>query len=175
MARKVKCKICKKQLTTDNSFRITKQNKCGKNINFYYCTEEEYKENQKQIQDKKELLEYISELLNVKIISSAFMKQLNEVLGVYDCTVVKKAFKDQEKNIRWSSEKYFPNEFNKSKYIMAIIKNNIDRVYKKHIKEVKEMEELFSKKDNNIDLEIINIENKQNKKRKVTDISVFLD
>ena len=38
MARKVKCKICKKELTSDKAYKVTDE----KGRNCYYCSKEEY-------------------------------------------------------------------------------------------------------------------------------------
>lgn len=44
---KCKCKLCGKPLTTDVAFNFPKIDKNGKKKNQYYCSEEEYREHEK--------------------------------------------------------------------------------------------------------------------------------
>lgn len=170
MSRKVICKICGKQLTNDIAYKVVINGK-----NQYFCAEEEYIVKQKEKESKDKCIKTIAEILNVKIVPPVMVKKVNELREFYDYTVIEKTFKECSNSIRWALEtKDFNSEFAKAKYIISIVVNNIDKVYKKHIKELRDIERLFSKSE--IEPEIIDLDiNRRIDDRNVSDISSFLD
>ena len=79
MSRKVKCKICKKQLTTDTSFKVVRNGK-----NEYYCSVEEYENMLKEKAIKDECMELVAEVFNVKYCVPMIVKELNNLRKYYD-------------------------------------------------------------------------------------------
>lgn len=169
MARKCKCTHCKKELTTDIAYKV---NINGRNK--YYCTEEEYKTIQSEINDKNKCLETISTILNIPFVPPMMLREINDLTKFYSYIVINRTFKDNEKNIRWFIEnRDSGSEYGKIKYIMTIIKNNINTTYKKYIKEQQQLVEMFKTNDKEIDMDIINITNDK-QSNDISDISEFL-
>ena len=102
------------------------------------------------------------------------VKKVNELREFYDYIVIEKTFKECASAILWALEtKDFNSEFVKAKYIISIVVNNIDKVYKKHIKDLKDIEMLFAKSE--IETEIIDLDiDRPIDNRNVSDISSFL-
>lgn len=169
MARKCKCTHCKKELTTDIAYKVTVNGK-----NKYYCTKEEYETIQNEINDKNKCLETISTILNIPFVPPMMVREINDLTKFYSYIVIDRAFKDNEKNIRWFIEnRDSSSEYGKIKYIMTIIKNNINSTYKKYIKEQEQLTEMFKTNDKEIDMDIMNITN-DGKSNDISDISEFL-
>ena len=103
------------------------------------------------------------------------VKKVNELRDFYDYIVIEKTFKESRESIVWSLEsKEFNNEFTKAKYITSIVANNIDRVYKKHKKDMEDIEKLFKKQDE-IMVDIVDTDISRAKTNDRSDISEFLD
>ena len=168
MARKCRCKLCGKWLTTDIAYKDEK----GK----YYCSQEEYEEIQRDKQRKEECFKYLESLMGVPI-SKIARKRINELHEYYSYEVIYRAIKFVEDRIRYAVEnKNFNNEQSEVNYLMAIISNNINEVYKEYTKEQKELMKLFEEPKNEIDLDIINdLDDKPVAKPRTSDISDFLD
>ena len=171
MARKCKCQICKKQLNTDIAYKIIKNNK-----NLYYCSKEEYDNNIKEQEIKHSCLDYIAQCMRLKFCTPFVLKEINKLINYYDYPVIKRTFKDNIKSIDWFLDNNENNsEFGKVRYIFTIIQNNINKSAKDYKEEQEKMRLLF-KKENDIDIELINkLDNKNNKINNIHDISNFLD
>lgn len=171
MTRQVKCKICGTKKSIDEAFKVIKETPRTK-VNNYYCSKEEYKESIRETTSKKECMEYIREILGVKMIPPAFAKQVNILREYYDYIVIKKTFKECENNIKWQLDnKEFTSEFAKAKYIIAIISNNIEKVYKKHKRDQEKLNSIFNFKD---DIDILDCTDESKPIIKVNDISQFI-
>lgn len=171
MARKCICQICRKTLTTDIAYKV---NVKGRNL--YYCSEDEYTNKQKNIKLKNECLETISKIINVPIISPAMLKEINKIAEHYEYLVIKKCFIENEKTIQWFlSNNEDSTEYGKARYIATIILNNINKTLKKHKEEIKQMELLFTKAENDIDIDLIDSIEIKKTKKEINDISNFLD
>ena len=175
MARKCKCKICGRQLTTDIAYKVTK----GKTNN-YYCSEEEYKsiEKEKEAMDKCKIT--IAMILEVPYCTPLITKYINKLNEHYTADEISFAFKKEEKQISRALQKDFRgNDFTKYKYIFTIVENNIYKHSKEYKKQQEDMNRLFEPEVvENID--IINDDTDLGKPRQINnksdrDISVFLD
>lgn len=167
LARKVKCKICGKELLNTEGYKITKNNK-----NSYYCSEDEYNELLKKNENRDKCLLEISRILKAKIVPPVLTKQVNELNKFYSYTVIEKVFLENRAYLEKIIEsKTFVSEFAKAKYIMTIVMNKIDDVNKRHIKDLEDMAKLFKKNEDEV-IEIVELEVK--KKRKTSDITSFL-
>ena len=122
MARSCKCNHCKKQLTTDIAYKVTINGR-----NKYYCSEDEYNQIQEEINSKTKCLETISNILDIPFIQPMMLKEINSLRDFYSYIVIERTFKDNRESIQWFLEnKDNGSEFGKIKYIMTIIKNNIN-------------------------------------------------
>ena len=171
MARGCKCTYCKKQLNTDIAYKVVVNGR-----NKYYCNEEEYKQIQEEINSKNKCLETIITMLNVPFIQPVMLKEINLLRDFYSYIVIEKAFKDNEQSILWFLEnKDNGSEFGKIKYIMTIIKNNINSTFKKYTQEQKDLQKIFNKVENQeVDIDIMNI-TIEVQNNDISDISQFLD
>lgn len=170
--RKVKCKICGNELTNDVAYKV----KIGK-VNNYYCTKEEYEDLQKQKQTKEECMVYVQQMLGLPLLPPMMIKEINRVSKSFDYIVIQKTFKECESKIKWFLEGASGSfDYPKARYIITIIENNINSVFKKHKHEQEQMKRLFEiQKDKEIEVDLFNISNKPTTTSKVTDISEFLD
>lgn len=171
MARKCICQICRKPLTTDIAYKVS-----VKGRNLYYCSEEEYVNKQKNIRLKNECLETISKIINVPILTPAMLKEINKIAEYYEYIVIKKCFIENEKSIQWFlNNNENSTEYGKARYISTIILNNINKTLKKHKDEIKQMELLFAKNENDIDINLIDSIEIKKRDKEINDISDFLD
>ena len=171
MARRVICKNCTNELTTDIAFKVTDE----KGKNSYYCSKEEYEQMINEKTSKNKCLETIKEIMNIKMLPPIMVKKVNELRDFYDYIIIEKTFKESRESIEWSLEsKEFNNEFTKAKYITSIVANNIDRVYKKHKKDMEDIERLFKKQDE-VMVDIVDTDISRTKTNDRSDISEFLD
>lgn len=141
MARKCKCKVCKKDLMSDEAFCIT-INTTSKPKNVYYCNEEEYRKEQSDIYFWKQCQLITDEILGYPIINNQRNKLLSEILNsgytreeLYDC--IKEQANYISECLGYRSD--IDTEYGKLCYMFAIIKGSIkditDRKKQKHKKE----------------------------------------
>lgn len=172
--RKVKCRICKNEMFNIDAY--CKKSNDGKNI--YYCTEDEYQDSIKFKEEKECCYETIKDILEINFIPPVLIKKVNEISEFYEYKIITKTFKEQEDIIRRSIQnKDFVSEFAKTKYIISIVANNIQKVKIKYIKEQQEIKKMFEIKNENIELDIINeqhIQQVEVQDKNISDISMFL-
>ena len=172
MSRKVKCKICKKQLTTDTSFKVVRNGK-----NEYYCSEEEYNELLKEKEERNKCLELISSVFGIEFCPPMVVKELNNIAKHYNYETIMDTFNDNEvKNtVSWFLDNNGFN-FGTVRYVFTIISNNIARVYKKHQEELEKIKKMLEGNKNDIDIDIMNnMDNKTVEISNDNDISQWLD
>lgn len=178
MARRVKCKICKKDITTDTAhIEIVNEKK------FYCCNEKEFEDYKKEKiarEDIFKILKYNVFNYNSKqILPPVILKKINELHLFYSYEVILRTIKTLEDTlIYWANvENKFTTDYQKACYLTTIIANKINDVYK----EVERENQLKNDKENtanevSIDIDIINAEISTKKNRsKVSDITDFLD
>lgn len=170
--RKVKCKKCGKELYNVDAYQVIESTR-----KLYYCTEEEYKDIQREKEQYNNCLEIVAQITNVKFVPPVMIKKLKEIRRFYDYHIISRTFKECESTIEWSLEnREFVNEFAQAKYITSIIANNIAKVDKKIKQEKKELKRIFNKSNDNIEIEIMDIPvNTELKSENISDISMFLD
>lgn len=178
MARKVKCKICKKEMTTDTAYCVEGDyDKYGKVKRSYYCSKEEYEHKKKEQETKEECYKYAEELINLPY-SALMRKKINELAKYYEYQVIYRCFKaDRDKISFWANNKTFNNEHALVSYIIAIINGNINDINKQYKKEQEDFKKLFEEPKNDIDLDVLNnIDNiPKGKPKNANDISEWLD
>lgn len=173
MARKCKCFLCKKEGSTDTFYKVTDD----KGKNKYFCSQDEYENDVKQKQKRKQLLEYVAvEVLEYEegqIVPPVIVKRIGELNKFYDFDVIMETFKQNKETIQyWIKNKNFTNEYGMSSYLMKIIEGNINDVYNKYKHKLKQE---HKQKNNDINLEIINDIQPVVKKNNDVGILAFLD
>lgn len=166
MARKVKCAITGKYGTSDEFIKID-----GK----YYSSYEIYAEHVKSAEYWKKLVNILAcDILGYESGQSfptLLTKRLKD-LSFYDNEIIYRTVLYSEDAIKYSMKmKNFANDHARISYIMAILKSNINTVFKQVIEERKELKKQPSQ--TNIDIDGMN-ENK-NPIQKTKDISRFIE
>ena len=174
MARKVKCQICGKELTNDIAFKVTK----GKR-NLYYCTKEEYDYMMGEKGRRDKFYKFLEEELNQKYIPPMMVKEINKLVDKFEYETIRLTFIECREPIQKQLQKVNNQiEYNTTRYIMAIIGNNINRVDKQRQKDIQQLQQMFEPKvieeeNEVIDLPVIKPTNNTNNKPK-HDISSLL-
>ena len=170
MARKVKCQITGEYGTSETFYKANN----GK----YYKSKELYDVWNKENEDRKRVIErFATEFLDYvpgQVFPTVLTKKLKE-LEFYGYDVINKTIDTSYKSIQYALRtKDFRNDVGKISYIFAIIKNNINDVYKQVLAEEKG-EKRQQEQVTNIEVvdeqSIMNIGTKQ----KAKDISSFLE
>lgn len=127
MARRCKCFITQEDGTTD----IFVKRPVGKQYK-YFKSEEIYQKYIKEKEQKTLLHNKVAELLDYKMLPPFLLKELNELMFFYSVEVIIETFRQQNDTLKYwlSLDGKFNSEFAKVRYIMAIIKNNINEVDK---------------------------------------------
>ena len=164
MARKVKCQITKEWGMSDVFYKAPN----GK----YYKSQKLYEVWLKEKTDRAEFLDmFASEYLGYEkgqVFPTVLCKRLQE-LEFYGFDVINQTVKKCHSSIEYAlTHKDFANENGKISYIFAIIKNNINDVYKQTVKE-----DNAPKVEHYVD-ETVDIENIQTK-HKEKDITKWLE
>lgn len=169
MARKVKCQVTGEWGTSETFVKID-----GK----YYKNQKVYDVWHKENEDRKEVIDIlVTDFLQYvpgQVFPTILTKKLKE-LEFYGYDVIKKTIEKCRNSIEYSmNAKSFKSDTHKISYMMAIIKNNINDVYKECLRTEKVIEKQqeqtanFEAMDENT---IMNIGSKQ----KAKDISDFLE
>ena len=82
MGRRCKCRICGKELNTDNAYRVQIISPSGKRNNSYYCNEEEYLNDKKEKEFYKKCQLEIDNILGYTCINNVKNKELTGLCGV---------------------------------------------------------------------------------------------
>jgi len=172
--RKVKCKICGSVGTNETFFKVIYNNK-----NEYYCSEGEYIENKKEKNKNKELLTFIcQEILNYnnnQITPPILIKKIKELNKYYPLDVIKNTFEKKLKILKYwmNLEDKFDTDFSKISYMMSIIKNNINDIYKEY--KINKEKEITENQGKRMDVELYNDDFTVDSKKVKNDISSFLE
>lgn len=119
------CRGCGKKVDRDSAYKVTK----GK-TNFYFCSENEYKqifaEKEKAQETRNELQSLIDDIFGYPVTNTALYKEQSEWAKVKPLETVIAYLNDNKQYISTTLEnKSFNNEYGKIRYFSAIVKNNI--------------------------------------------------
>lgn len=151
---KCKCKICGKQLTTDIAYKVRKGNK-----NNYYCSEEEYQKLQKAVEDRDNCYYTAGRIMRVPLITPSMKKEINMLSEYYDFVVIERTFRQQKEVIqRFLERGNYNSEYARVRYVMTIIRNNINKVHSEYVAEQKAKADLFKQSEQQqIDVDVMNM------------------
>lgn len=173
MARKVKCKICKKELTSDKAYKVIDE----KGKNSYYCSKEEYYNMMEEKENKSKCLTMLSEIFDIEFCPPVVVKELNKIREYYDYNIIMETLKDQNvaETARWFlSNKQF--DYGCVRYVFTLVENNIPKIYKKRQEELEKIRKMLEGNKNDIDIDIMNnMDNKTIEISNDNDISQWLD
>jgi len=96
--------------------------------------------------EKKEwgnLYDYLKEKYFIKIVPTTIIKELKETRKDFNYETILNCFKSIENNLlKYYQQKEFNNDYQRSKYIMSVLRSNIDGFFKKQLKNNKEEENI---------------------------------
>lgn len=156
MARQCKCKVTGEKGTTDTFYKADN----GK----YYKSKEVYDIWNKENEDRKNVIEkFAVDFLDYKpgqVFPTVLTKKLKE-LEFYGYDVINRTIDKAYNSIQYAIQhKDFKNDIGKISYIFAIIKNNINDVYKQVVQEEKRSETVCEI-DNEVDIDNIQTNHKE--------------
>ena len=140
MARQVRCKFCGKQMNINDAYKVVAYGpKSGKPSNLYYCNTEHYQKNQsikeKSKIDKDKVYSLVCEIIGRKeIINTALYKEWQSWNMVASNEIIYQYLEENKSYLCSAISKLENKEFNRIRYLSAIIKNNIGD-YKPRVKE----------------------------------------
>lgn len=166
MARKVKCAVTGKIGTSDTFVKID-----GK----YYSSYDVYAEYAKSAEYRKKIIDKLAgEFLGYKegqAFPTLLTKRLKD-LDFYDNETIYKTVIYSEDAIRYSMKmKNFANDHARISYIMAILKANINTVFKQVIAERRELK----KQPSQTNIDIDGMDESKNPIQKTKDLSKFVE
>jgi len=160
MARKVKCYITGESGTNDIFFK----GQVGK-LSKYFKDESVYNEWKKDKESKSHLINLVSEMIfDNGIVPPMFISKLKSL--EYPENLIYECIRQNKASFDYANTKEFNNIFQKTSYIIAIIKNNISTV---------KIIEPKSTDGNYVELDIINANIKSTATNQRKDISIFLE
>ena len=128
-------------------------------------------------QKRREINDKIAEFIRYEkgqTFPTNICRTIKELEVFYGLDVILETMNESAANIQWAMDnKEFKNEYGKCNYLMAIVKNNINDVWKRKKREKKEVENI-NRVLNSEDIDVSMPVNKPIKNKK-TDISQFLD
>lgn len=156
MARRCKCQVTEEEGTTDVFYKAEN----GK----YYKSKEVYEVWNKENEDRKKVIEkFAVDFLDYKpgqVFPTVLMKKLKE-LEFYGYDVINQTIDKTYNSILYAIQhKEFKNDVGKISYIFAIIKNNINDVYRQTVQDEKKKENLYEI-DNSVDIDNIQTNHKE--------------
>lgn len=158
MARQCKCQITGEVGTTDTFYKADN----GK----YYKSKEVYDIWNKENENRKKVIEkFAIDFLDYKpgqVFPTVLTKKLKE-LEFYGYDVINRTIDKAYNSIQYAIQhKDFKNDIGKISYIFAIIKNNINDVYKQTVQQEKEKkDETVCEIDNEVDIDNIQTKHKE--------------
>ena len=172
-----KCKICKRDMPKGQQYIVNHMSNSGNLYKYNYCSEQEYNEYQKEIEYKNNTYDTLKDYMGYtehQVLPSVVLKQITELHKGYSYKVIYNVIRSMEDRIRYwmTLDGKFDNEYHKAKYLNALITNNINDEYLKLKREAKIKRERIKE---TVDIDIIEIMDATPTKRKVSDISDFLD
>ena len=158
-------------MTTDVAFKVQDGKK-----NYYYCTKEEYENEQESIIWRKKCMDVLREYTHSY--APCYLKEFKEVNKYYEWRVIIKALKECDRTIKWFLDNNKETtDFLKARYIKTCVLNVANKCKLEIEREDKLKESLFKSNENDsIDINIMNDTSDTNNKkhRTVSDISEFL-
>ena len=131
MARQVRCKFCGKQMNINDAYKVVAYGpKSGKPSNLYYCNTEHYQKNQsikeKGKIDKDKVYSLVCEIIGRKeIINTVLYKEWQSWNMVASNEIIYQYLEENKNYLCSAISKLENKEFNRIRYLSAIIKNNI--------------------------------------------------
>jgi hypothetical protein len=130
LGRKAKCRACGKELDTTTAFKLIAHDTNGVAKTAYYCSKDEYKENEaakeKEAADKDRVYRLICDIIErEKIINTVLWKEWKVWNEVTTNGVIAQYLEDNKAYLTGVISKLEDKEFNRIRYLSAILKNSL--------------------------------------------------
>jgi len=116
----VKCRVCGNKIERNAAYKVR-----NKNVNEYYCNQEEYSEKLEKIKIKDDTYGKIFDIFGRRITNTALFKEISELESVYRYEKIYQYLCENEKKLTNILNKDFKNEYAQIRYFSAILKNNL--------------------------------------------------
>jgi hypothetical protein len=130
LGRKAKCRACGKELDTITAFKLIEYDTNNKEKRFYYCSRDEYEQNEaekeKAAADKDRVYRLICDIIGRKEILNSILWKEKTVWNKVSTDGVIAQYLEQNKDyLTGVISRLEDKEFNRIRYLSAIIKNSI--------------------------------------------------
>ena len=133
--RQIKCRRCKNKTPQESSYKIIHVTKTGNEQNRYYCSENCYREEEKEIFMLKQCQYAVDHILGYTCINNAKNTNIKEIVAagysreeLFDCMMELKDYIMECLNYRQDIE----SEYQKIQYMFAIVKGQIKEITEKN-------------------------------------------
>jgi ribosomal protein L16 Arg81 hydroxylase len=116
----VKCRICGNKIDRDTAYKVR-----NKNVNEYYCNQDEYLEKLEKIKIKDNTYEKIFNIFGRKVTNTTLFKEISELESVYGYENIYQYLCENEKYLSNVLSKDFKSEYAQIRYFSTILKNNL--------------------------------------------------
>lgn len=173
MARKCKCKICGKDLTTDIAYNIPKVMRGSRIKNQYYCSKEEYDTFEynriRQLELLRENQKIFDSIIGYECINNTKNREFSKLYEIYTREEIKELLlylkEDIIKALNLKGD--CMNEYQRIRYIFSIINNHAKDFFdnkRKRTQDISEYEDI----DDNVEVEVeVEIKRPSIRKKKV--------
>lgn len=116
----VKCRICGKKIDRDTAHKVR-----NKNVNEYYCNQDEYLEKLKKIKVKNNTYEEMFNIFGRKVTNTILFKEITELESVYGYEKIYQYLCENERYLTNVLSKDFKSEYAQIRYFSTILKNSL--------------------------------------------------
>ena len=128
LSRKVKCKVCGKELNINEAFKYVHFTSGGNAQNRYYCSEEEFNAAQKELEYHHMLDDEMKKyFVGIVRLPALYGMEFTAIAKAYSWEEMWNYFVDDRENIDRAMTKEFRSEGARIKYLAAIFRNNIGK------------------------------------------------
>ena len=128
LSRKVKCKVCGKELNINEAFKYVHFTSGGNAQNRYYCSEEEFNAAQKELEYHHMLDDEMKKyFVGIVQLPALYGMEFTAIAKAYSWEEMWNYFVDDRENIDRAMTKEFRSEGARIKYLAAIFRNNIGK------------------------------------------------
>lgn len=141
LGRKAKCRACGKELDTTTAFKLIEYDTNDKEKRFYYCSRDEYKEDEakkeKAAADKDKVYRLICDIIGrSEILNTALWKEKAIWNKVSTDEVIAQYLEENKIYLTSAISRLEDKEFNRIRYLSTILKNSLgDYKFKVIVKE----------------------------------------
>lgn len=120
-----KCQICKKQLNTNEAYKVVDKN----NKNKYYCSEVEFQAEEarknKAKEDKDNVYKMIVKLFRYEVVNSQLFAEWNIWNKLRTNEEIYQLLQENEEYLQQICDRHFDTEYQRIRYFCTVVKNKL--------------------------------------------------